>query len=305
MNELQGKNFLVTGGASGLGLGCVKQLLERGAQVCIADVNARQADEVCVALKRQFPGAAVSYVRVDLSARESVNDAVSIIEQRFTELHGLINNAGIYPPVQRRLASTGRELCFEIAFTGHFALTLQLLPLLNKTPRAKIVTVSSLVQQHASIYFDDMAFDKSYTPIAAYAQAKLSNLLFARELQRRLSALGSSTTSYAAHPGVCRTSLGFHRPRHANDNPFQRFRSWFLGNGLSVFGQSPENGARPLIAPFLDASIPPASFLGPRWVFQSFGEPKVVKPGKSACDAEVASRLWSLGEEFTGLHLHA
>src|SRR3546814_18269969 len=82
---------------------------------------------------------------------------------------------------------------------------------------ARVVSVSSMVQRHARLDLDDLASTRAYEPIIAYQRAKLSCLLFALELQRRLSAAGSAITSYAAHPGVCRTQLGRNRPRSEPD----------------------------------------------------------------------------------------
>ncbi len=300
---LHNKTYLVTGGASGLGLGCVHQLCRHGANVIIADVNQSNGIAVLDRLKSLYPNAILQFVQVDLSDPRSVEHLCVTIKSRISHLDGLVNNAGIYPPSQRKLAASGRELCFEIAFTGHYRLTLNLLELLEKADAPAVVTVSSLVQKHAQIYFDDLSLSHEYTPIQAYAQAKLSNLLFATELQRRLSRRGSKVRSYAAHPGVCRTSLGAHRPHHASDSLWQRMSSFVLAHGLAHFGQSPENGARPLMAPILDASIPPGTFLGPRGPFQAFGKPAPMRLGKAAQSLEAAHQLWMIGERATGLSL--
>lgn len=300
-NALDKRHVLVTGGASGLGLGAVRCLLRNGADVVVADRNVALGQTVLQQLKPEFPGASIAFTQLDLSDPASVAACAQRMRESDRPLDGLINNAGIYPPNKRMLSPSGRELCFEIAFTGHFALTLQLLPLLESADDPRIVTVSSLVQQYASIHFDNLALEGIYTPIVAYAQAKLSNLLFALELQRRLEAAGMRTQSFAAHPGVVRTALGANRPQHADEKAWHRFRHWFLANGLASFGQSPESGARSLLAPLLDSGFKAGSFIGPGRLLNGFGAPVALRPGPQARDPNNAVRLWSLGEAATGL----
>lgn len=296
---LNDKRYLITGGASGLGLGAVRQLLRHGATVWIADINAAQGLQRASELNAQWGAGRTHFLPLDLTDAESIAAVVDRLSADTDSLDGLINNAGIYPPAQRQLTRAGRELCFEIAFTGHFALTLALMPLLDRSTDGCVVTVTSLVQRYASIHFNNLALDGVYVPIVAYAQAKLANLLFATELQRRLTVSGLRCRSYAAHPGVVRTALGANRPRADSDSAFQTFRYWFLSKGLAHFGQHPDSGARSLVWPLLDRHVPPGAFIGPRGWGQGFGAPAVQQPGPQARDAQLAALLWELGESLT------
>lgn len=296
---LRDKTVLVTGAASGLGLGCARRFARLGARIIVADVNVQAADSVLSEL-RTLGANAVRFERLDLTDAQSILQFAQQLTQKESALDVLVNNAGIYPPSNLTHSAEGFELTFAIAHIGHFRLTHALMPLLSRAPAARVVTVSSLVQRKAKTDVSRLDFADGYMPILAYQQAKLSNLLFALELERRLSAAGSSVSSYAAHPGVCRTQIGSNRKIATTDNAWQRFCSRALAWGLSHVGQAPENGASPIVAA-TTADFPRGAFLGPKYLFETFGPPVVVKPGPAAQDASLACALWQRTEEMTGL----
>lgn len=272
-----------------------------GYDLTIADIDAA-ASEQAQARLRALPGDGTVNVRaLNLADAASISDVAEALKAHGQPIDVLVNNAGIYPPALRRASAEGHELSFAIAHLGHFRLTHALWPLLAAAPAARVISISSLVQRQARLNLDDLGWNQGYAPIRAYQQTKLACLLFARELQRRLSASGSGISSYAAHPGVCRTHIGRNRPRSGQDNVWQRFATAALAEGLRYVGQSPEEGARPVIAVATTNQFPAGSFVGPRWLNESFGRPVGIAPGPAARDSALAADLWARTEQLTGL----
>jgi NAD(P)-dependent dehydrogenase (short-subunit alcohol dehydrogenase family) len=294
------KHVVVTGGASGLGLGCATRFRKLDWDVTIVDVNMVAADQAVEQLTRLAGHGRVRAEKLDLSAPASILALAQRLQSRGEAIDVLVNNAGIYPPSQRKLTAEGHELTFAIAHLGHFRLTQALWPLLEAAPAARVVSISSMVQRKAQINFDDPSFERRYEPILAYQQAKLACLMFALEFHERLQKVGSRVSSYAAHPGVCRTQIGRNRPRSDRDSWFQRLSTAMLAGGLRHVGQSPENGALPVVLAATATDLPAGSFVGPRWLAESFGPPVRVTPGKAASNADQRKALWTLTETLAG-----
>lgn len=294
------KHVVVTGGASGLGLGCATRFRKLDWDVTIVDVNMVAADQAVEQLTRLAGHGRVRAEKLDLSAPASILALAQRMQSRGDAIDVLVNNAGIYPPSQRKLTAEGHELTFAIAHLGHFRLTQALWPLLEAAPAARVVSISSMVQRKAQINFDDPSFERRYEPILAYQQAKLACLMFALEFHERLQKVGSRVSSYAAHPGVCRTQIGRNRPRSDRDSWFQRLSTAMLAGGLRHVGQSPENGALPVVLAATATDLPAGSFVGPRWLAESFGPPVRVTPGKAASNADQRKALWTLTETLAG-----
>lgn len=298
--HMQNKNVLITGGASGLGLGCAMRFVQLGAKVTIADINAETGQQALVELRQQG-ASGLHFEQIDLSDADSIRTCAQRLRDRGEPIDVLINNAGIYPPSLRMLTKEGQELTFAIAHLGHFRFTHALWPLLQSAQAARVVSVSSLVQRKAALNPDQLDFSQGYMPIRAYQQAKLSCLLFALELQRRLDAANSRIGSYAAHPGVVRTQLGRNRRISEKDNAWQRFCSKALGYGLGRFGQTPEEGAASIIVAATSTEIPRGAFIGPTGFLEMSGKPGLVTPGPAASNAQLAAALWQRTEAITGI----
>jgi NAD(P)-dependent dehydrogenase (short-subunit alcohol dehydrogenase family) len=294
-------HVVITGGASGLGLGCAMHFRRLGYDLTLADIDAAASRRALMMLAESPGTGSLEAQPLDLADANSIAEAAKALRDRGRPVDVLVNNAGIYPPAIRRLNSDGQELSFSIAHLGHFRFTHALWPLLETASAARIVSISSLVQRQARINFSDLAWQDGYTPIRAYQQTKLACLLFALELQRRLGAVGHGIASYSAHPGVCRTHIGKNRPRSAQDKPLQRLATAVLARGLNHVGQSPEAGARSVIAVATTNEFPPGTLVGPRWLNESFGQPVRITPGPAARDPTLAAMLWALTEQLTGL----
>ncbi|HSW12924.1 MAG TPA: SDR family NAD(P)-dependent oxidoreductase [Solimonas sp.] len=298
-DSMQGKTVLVTGGVGGLGMGCALRFARLGADLIVADIAEAAAPAALQQL--QAAGARAEFLRLDLSDAADVQRVAAGLLARGRPLDVLVNNAGIYPPSQRTTNAEGHELTLSIAHFGHFRLSHALWPLLREAPAARVVTISSLTQRHATMDLADLALQQGYTPIRAYAQAKLANLLFALELQRRLEKAGSRVSSYAAHPGVTRTAIGQNRRKRDDDRWHQRMSTAIFAYWQARFGQSPEQGALPIVLAANSSEFAPGSFLGPVGMLEAFGRIERVEPGKLAGDPQLAQRLWEHTEAVTGL----
>ncbi|MDE2419738.1 MAG: SDR family oxidoreductase [Gammaproteobacteria bacterium] len=283
--DLSGKSILITGGNSGLGFQSARLLAAAGGRVLIACRDASKGEQALKEIRAQVPDAQIEMKILDLADLTSVKQFSSELLTTETKLDVLINNAGVMaPPLQR--TKDGFEMQFGTNHLGHFALTGQLLPLLNAAPAPRVVTVSSIVNYIGKIQFDDPNWSKSYSPWLAYGQSKLANLMFAQELQRRSALSGGRIQSFAAHPGYAATNL--------QDDMF--------GGKIfnMLFAQSAESGAYPSVLAATSANVKAGAFYGPR-VFAMWGAPAQAYIRPAARNTEDARKLWKLSEELTGV----
>jgi NAD(P)-dependent dehydrogenase (short-subunit alcohol dehydrogenase family) len=277
---MTGRNAIVTGANSGIGRAAAQALAEAGARVVLA---VRDLDKGRAAAA-SMPGE-TDVRHLDLASLASVHEFAAAWDG---ELDLLINNAGVMVPPLGRTAE-GFELQLGTNHLGHFALTNLLLEHIS----GRVVTVASGAHRIGAIDFDDLNWERrSYSAARAYGQSKLANLLFTSELQRRLSAAGSSVIATAAHPGYAATNLQFHSGRRALD------LLSVIGNRL--IAQDEQAGALPTLYAAV-ANVPGASFAGPDGLMEMRGKPKLVGRSKAAQDAHTAERLWDASEELTGV----
>ncbi len=142
----------------------------------------------------------------DLASLSEVRDLAEEIRRRFDSLDALINNAGMFT-FRRRETDDGFEMQFGVNHLAPFVLTQGLLPLLAKSPNARVIAVSSGSHRFGRIHWNDLQLSRFYSGVAAYRQSKLANVLFAYELQRRLPA-NAGIDSYALEPGLVNTEIG-------------------------------------------------------------------------------------------------
>ena len=279
--DLSGRTVIVTGANSGIGLATARALGGVGAHVVLA---VRDLDRGRAAAASVPGGSEVR--RLDLADLSSVR---AFAEGWDRDVDILINNAGIMMVAEGQTAD-GFERQFGTNHLGHFALTNLLLPRVTD----RVVTLSSGAHRwdRGRMYLDNPNLTGNYSPTRAYAQSKLSNLLFTSELQCRLTAAGSPIRAYAAHPGYAATSLQSHAA-----SPVANLMMKF---GNAVIAQSAEAGAMPtLYAATQD--LPGDTFVGPSRLGESRGAPKVVDRSDAAKNAETAARLWTISEEMTGV----
>lgn len=205
--DLSGRTFLVTGGYSGLGQETARALAAKGAHIILSGRDATKlaaaADEIAT-----MTGARVDTLVCDLASLASIRAAGEEARTRFGHIDVLINNAGVMASPLGRTAD-GFETQFGTNHLGHFALTRELMPLLEKGAAPRIVNLSSRGHHIAPVDFYDPNFTRRhYDPWLAYGQSKTANVLFAVGLEQRFG--GKGIHAYALHPGGIHTNLGRH-----------------------------------------------------------------------------------------------
>jgi NAD(P)-dependent dehydrogenase (short-subunit alcohol dehydrogenase family) len=274
--DLTGKTVIVTGASSGVGLETSRALARAGARVVLAVRDIAKGREAA----RHMTGV-TEFRALDLSSLDSVR-AFAAAWQGPVDL--LVNNAGATPPTALTLSEDGFELQFATNHLGHFALT----NLLLESVTGRVVTVASLAARAGRLDFGDLTWERrGYRPLRVYNATKLANLLFAAELQRRLTAAGSKVLSVAAHPGF--VSSGIYRDSGALTRSFVRLTA-----------QSASQGALPVLYAAV-GDIAGGSFTGPASMGHMRGAPQLIKSPSAAQDTELAARLWTVSEELTGI----
>jgi retinol dehydrogenase 14 len=192
------KTFVVTGATDGIGLETARQLLALGHRVLIHGRTAERAN--AAALTLGSPAAVFG----DLSQFREVRALAKQVEALTSSLDGLINNAGVYLK-SRAVSVDGFEMTMAVNYLAPFLLTQLLLPLLHRSPDARVVHVSAALHTSGRIDLQDFNGEKNFSGPAAYTNSKLAQVLFSRELARRTTE--STLTSLSLHPGVVTTKM--------------------------------------------------------------------------------------------------
>lgn len=203
--DLRGKNVIVTGASSGLGIETARALAAAGANVTLPVRNQEKGEQVAADIRATTGNDAVKVAALDLADFASIRQFADSYQQ---PLHILINNAAIMAcPLTR--SPQGYEAQFATNHLGHFLLTGRLIPNLKAAAPSRVVVLSSIGHRLSPIHFDDIHFEqREYNKWLAYGQAKSANALFALELNRRLNSFG--VTANAVHPGGIMTGLQQH-----------------------------------------------------------------------------------------------
>jgi NAD(P)-dependent dehydrogenase (short-subunit alcohol dehydrogenase family) len=299
--ELAGRCALVTGAASGIGFETARALAQHGAEVLLVDRNEEAGRAAAHRIQAMQPGASVRFCPLDLGCQRAVREFAAALVSDGRPLDLLINNAGIQPISQRRTTTDGFELTFGIGHLGHFALTCGLMPLLSAAERARVVTVSSFVHKSGRFDWDDLQMARGYFSQRAYNQTKLANLIFARELNRRLEATRSPVRSLAAHPGVARTGIGANRAQLGRFDALDHLITAILAVVMPVLGQPAQAGALPTLFAATSPHAQGGGFYGPGGAGEMRGPPREAAVSPYAQDLAVARRLWAISEELTGV----
>lgn len=204
---LAGKVAVVTGANAGIGLHTAVGLAAMGATTVLACRNEAKARAAADEVRRQAGHDEVHVVPLDLADLASVEACAKELQRRFDRLDVLVNNAGgILSP--RRETAQGFEMTFGVNHLGPFALTCWLAGRLQACAPSRVVTVASVGHWGAArgMRFDDLQSRRHYRAFDVYARSKLANVLFTRELARRLQ--GTGVTANAVHPGPVRSGFG-------------------------------------------------------------------------------------------------
>jgi NAD(P)-dependent dehydrogenase (short-subunit alcohol dehydrogenase family) len=288
--DQSGRVAVITGANTGLGYETALALADHGAHVVLAVRNLDKGKDAAARITSRSPQADVAVHELDLTSLASVRAAAEQLRSAYDRIDLLINNAGVmWTP--KSTTSDGFELQFGTNHLGHFAFTGLLLDRLLPVAGSRVVTVSSLGHRiRAGIHFDDLQWDRSYGRVAAYGQAKLANLLFTYELQRRLAPQGT-TIATAAHPGGSRTELTRHLP------PLLAR----IAPVIEPLFQGPDMGALPTLRAATDPGVLGGQYYGPDGFGEQRGYPKIVSSSDKSHDVDVQRRLWTVSEELTGV----
>jgi NAD(P)-dependent dehydrogenase (short-subunit alcohol dehydrogenase family) len=296
IGSLIGKTFVITGTTSGTGFEAARILLSKGAKVVMLNRNSQKAQATIAALKEKLGNAIdVTNIQMDLAEQASVKKAAAEVLENVTRIDALICNGAIAQVPTQKLTVDGFESQLGVNHYGHFTLQGLLFPLIEKS-KGRIVTVGSMGYNMGikTIKFDDMNWDKDYTPNDAYSQSKLAQIMSVYELQDRLEKAGKTDVKvYACHPGSSRTSL-------ISTSGSLMMRITFGLMKLSPLTQSAEKGAYPELMCATEEDLDQKEFYGPtgrsNWVGPVGGHQ--LEP--HAKDKAVAEKLWKVSEKATG-----
>jgi NAD(P)-dependent dehydrogenase (short-subunit alcohol dehydrogenase family) len=301
--DLSGKLAVVTGSNSGLGLGLTTRLSAAGADVIMAIRNRAKGEAAVEQIRGTVPDAKLTIKSLDLSSLASVKALGDELNAEGRPIDILINNAGIMQPPDRGTTADGFELQFGGNHLGHFALTGHLLPLLRAASNPRVTSLSSLAARMGGINFDDLQWEKRYSPTQAYAQSKSANLMFAIELDRRSRRAGWGIVSNAAHPGFTKTNLQLSGPSQGKESPTLLERFYRVSRQLTPFAwQEVEEGILPALYGAASPDAEGGTFYGPRGVLEAAGggvkHARIPERCRNEADCR---RLWEVSEELTGV----
>jgi retinol dehydrogenase-12 len=272
---------LLTGATLGIGRAAAEALVPMGMELVLVARDRARLEALAAELRGKTPGARVGVIAGDLSRMSEVRR----IAREFRATHGrldvLANNAGALFTT-RELTPEGLERTLALNHLAYFVLTEELLPVLRSSAPARIVNVASDAHRGMRVDLEDLNYARGkYRPFVAYGRSKLMNILFTRELARRLD--GTGVTANAMHPGFVRSGFGMNNPG-------------FLRRLIQVgqlFARTPERGARTLV--YLATSPEVEGVTG-----EYFHDERKTQPSAAARDMEVGRRLWEVSVRLAG-----
>ena len=281
---MSGKVALVTGSTSGIGFQIALGLAQLGATVTLGARSEARGQQTVDRIRSEIPDCEVAYLVADLSSMGQVRTLAAETLARHPAMQVLVNNVGGYF-MQRRLTADGYERTFALNHLSYFLLTRLLLDRLTSGAPARIVNVASAAHFNGRMRFEDLGYRRGYRlGLAAYAQSKLANVLFTKELARRLS--GTGVTANAVHPGLVRTGLS------TKNTPWPvRPIAALVVASMAI---SEVEGAR---GPLWLASSPELDGVSGEY----FNLKRRVRSSAASNDHDAARRLWEVSEQLTGL----
>jgi NAD(P)-dependent dehydrogenase (short-subunit alcohol dehydrogenase family) len=273
---MQGKLVVATGATSGIGEKAVEALAAKGARIALVARDSARASATLQRLEAIAPGLGHQAYLADLSAMREAKRIGAEIAAKEPRIDVLVNNAGAMFS-DRRVTSEGLERTFALNHMSYFILTAQLIDSLKAAPAARIVSTASGAHRGVSLDFDDLQGEKSFSGLRAYQRSKLANILFTRELARRLGASG--VTANCLHPGIVASRFADEAGGWATP----------IFSLLKRFAISPARGADTLV--YLAASPKAAGISG-----EYFAKRKIAEISGAARDEAAARRLWEASE---------
>jgi retinol dehydrogenase-12 len=288
VSSLRGKVIVVTGATSGIGLAAAEELTRQGAEVIGVGRSVQRCQAAEQRLRALSSAGRATYCVADLTQQGEVRRLAETVREMAAAagrpaLDGLVNNAGAFT-YWLALTSEGFETQWAVNHLAPFLLTLELLPLLEAAPSARIVTVTSGSHRHTSLNWADIQLRRRYSGLRAYNQTKLANVLFTVELNRRLGS-GSHVRAFAADPGLVQTDIGLKGTPGMVQWIWERRRAG---------GISPAEAARGIVFLLSEPSIQDS-----RQAYWKHG--RSLPPSRQALDTAAAQRLWAISEQMCGM----
>jgi NAD(P)-dependent dehydrogenase (short-subunit alcohol dehydrogenase family) len=284
--EWKTKTLVVTGATSGIGRATALGLAKLDSRLILVGRDAGRAEETLAEIRDVTGRTDVEVVRGDFAQLAEVRRVGDEILARTDAIHVLVNNAGV-TLMKRTLTPDGYETTFAVNHLAYFLLTGLLLPRLRAAaPGARIVNVASDAHRWGRLDLDDLQNEREYKAMKVYGQSKTANILYTRELARRL--VGSGVTVNALHPGAVATRLG------RGNGPVLDL----VQRAIGLFMKSPEQGAATSIHLASSAALEGVSG-------RYFANQKEKQPAAHATDDATAKRLWEISESLTGFQYPA
>lgn len=286
--DLSGKVAIVTGANSGIGVETVRALTHAGADVVLCSRDLAAGDRAAESIRSGNVKGKITVKQLDLADFSSISAFSESVNKELSRLDLLILNAGVMAcPLMR--TKEGFEMQIGVNHIGHFYLTSLLLPKLKASGTAespsRVVSVSSLAHTFGQINLEDLNYNqRKYYSWGSYGQSKLANVLFVRELARRMEAENSHVKAYSLHPGAIKTNL-------------QRHMGW-MNIPFSLFSpllKTQAQGAATTIVAATAPDIPSGAYLA---------DCKEAKSSAAGRDMSVASALWAKTEELVSKALN-
>ena len=283
---MKDKIVLITGANRGIGRETTRALAKKGATIIMACRNLEKAEPVREIIQTESKNPNIKVMKLDLASLESVRNFTQEFKARYQKLNVLINNAGVFC-MKREETEEGFELTIVVNHLGHFLLTYELLPILEKTPDARIINLSSNAHFSADLDLDDLHFKRrKYSGIKAYGASRLATVFFTQELAGRLKEKGITVNSL--HPGHVDTDMW---------DLWKAKKRWYyslLHGIIKLFLISAEEGAQ--TSTYLASSCEVKGITG------KYFANKKMKPALKKCsDTKLQKELWQLSERLTGI----
>jgi NAD(P)-dependent dehydrogenase (short-subunit alcohol dehydrogenase family) len=270
---IRGKTFVITGATSGIGLETALRIAAMGGSLALVGRDGARGEAALAAVKRQTPACEARFFCADLTRLDELRRLAEALLSALARIDVLINNAGAMFG-RRAVSADGFELTFALNHVAYFVLTDLLRDRIVASAPARIVNVASEAHRSATLDFDDLQTKRNYSGWLAYRRSKLANILFTRELARRLN--GSGVTANCLHPGFVASRFG--------DNNGGLYR---LGIQVAkrLFAISPPDGAKTSV--HVATAAEPGQVSG-----RYYSKEKQATPSPAAQDDVAALRLW-------------
>ncbi len=300
--DLSGRLAVVTGANSGLGFGLARRLATAGADVVLAIRDRAKGEAAVARIRAEAPHAKLTIRQLDLSSLKSVAAFGQELTAEGRPVDVLINNAGVMTPPKREQTDDGFELQFGANHLGHFALTSHLLPLLRAAPSPRVVTVGSLAANQRNVDFGDANAEHGYKPMSSYGIAKLAQLMFAVELNRRSIAGGWGLLSNAAHPGLSKTNLLSGASYGAGRPTLSARLARLSWNLVPFMWLDVDEGIKPALYAAVSPDAQGGAYYGPRGFYETArGGVTFARMPAAALSSDDTGRVWRLSEQLTGV----